>query len=73
PGLCGRLDPVRHNSGEAERYELFADNISINDQPDQPYPFTLGQPLMLEDAQGDRAVVTIVSLIGRSSLVRFEK
>lgn len=73
PGLSGRLNPIRDRGGETDRYYLYADNISINDQPDQPYPFTPGQPLRLEDAQGNRAVVTIVSLIGRSSLVRFEQ
>jgi hypothetical protein len=73
PGLTGRLNPIRDIAGESDRYYLYADNISINDQAHQPYPFTPGQALTLEDAVGTRASVTIVSLIGRSSLVRFEQ
>lgn len=73
PGLHGRLNPLRGGAGGADRYYLYADNISINDQPYQPYDFTPGCPLGLEDARGARALVTIVSLIGRSSLVRFEQ
>ena len=73
PGLAGRLAPIRDTAGQADRYHLYADNISINDQADQPYHFTPGEPLMLEDANGARVIVTIVRLIGRSSLVRFER
>lgn len=73
PGISGRLNPVRDTGGQVDRYYLYADNISINDQSHQPYPFDLGQPLTLEDALGSRAVITIISVIGRSSLVRFER
>lgn len=73
PGLAGRLNPIRDRAGSADRYYLYADNISINDQPQQPYYFTLGQPFKLEDAQGARAAVTVVEIIGRSSLLRFER
>jgi len=69
PVLTGRLNPIRDTS---DRYYLYADNTAINDDPHQPYRFTPGQPLALEDATGGRAVVTIVSIIGRSSLIRFE-
>lgn len=72
PGLTGRLNPIRDGGGPTDRYYLYADNIAINDQPYQPYPFTPGMPLTLEDAQGMRVVVTIIDLVGRSSLVRFE-
>lgn len=73
PGVTGRLSPIRDSAGGVDRYYLYADNISIDDQPEQPYYFTPGQPLALEDAQGNRAVVTIVELIGRSSLIRFQR
>lgn len=69
PGLSGRLNPIRDTQ---DRCYLYADNISVNDQPTQPYHFSPGQPLELEDAQGERVLVTIVEIIGRSSLVRFE-
>jgi hypothetical protein len=73
PGLNGRLNPVRDRAGLADRYYLYADNISINNQPYQPHAFRPGEGLALEDAHGSRVVVTIVSVIGRSSLVRFEQ
>ena len=73
PGLAGRLSPIRDIVDEADRFYLYADNISVNDQPYQPFYFTRGQPVLLEDAQGVRAVVTIVELIGRSSLMRLEQ
>jgi hypothetical protein len=73
PGLTGRLNPIRDGVGETDRHYLYADNISINNQSHQPCPFAPGQPLALEDAQGARAIVTILSVIGRSSLIRFER
>lgn len=70
PGLSGRLNPKRDTF---DRLYLYADNIAINDHPSQPQDFQLGEPLGLEDAQGNRAIITIIELIGRSSLIRFEK
>lgn len=70
PGLEGRINPIRDAS---KRLYVYADNIAINDSPDQPQVFQLGEPLGLEDAQGARVVATIVEVIGRSCLIRFEK
>jgi hypothetical protein len=70
PGLSGRLNPIRDTS---DNLHLYADNIAINDHPGQPQDFRLGEPLGLEDAQGSRAIITIIEVIGRSCLVRFEK
>ncbi|MGV8977248.1 MAG: TIR domain-containing protein [Cellulomonas sp.] len=69
PVLSGRLNPIRDAD---DRHYLYADNIAINDDPHQPYYFTPGHPLGLEDASGARATVTVVSTIGRSSLIRFD-
>ena len=70
PGLSGRLNPIRDTS---DRLFLYADNIAINNHPSQPQHFRLGEPLGLEDAHGSRAIVTIIEVIGQSSLIRFEK
>jgi len=70
PGLSGRLNSNRDSSN---RLYLYADNIAINDHPSQPQDFRLGEPLGLEDAQGNRVIVTIIEIIGRSSLIRFER
>lgn len=70
PGLDGRLNPIRDTSN---RLYLYADNIAIDDAASQPRTFELGQPLALEDAHGARVVLTIIDVIGRSSLLRFER
>jgi len=68
--LTGRLNPIRDG---VERCYLYADNISINNGAHQPHPYIPGVPLALEDAGGRRLVVTILSTIGRSSLLRYER
>ena len=68
PGLEGRLNPIRDSR---DRLLLYADNIAIDDDPRQPRRFQLGQPMVLEDSGGARRVVTIVEVIGRSSLLIF--
>ncbi len=70
PGLIGRLDPIRDPQ---DRYYLYADNISINEDAHQPHHFTVGVPLALEDASGQRMVVTVLAVIGRTSLLRYER
>ena len=51
PELSGRINPIRDT---LDRLYLYADNIAINDHPSQPQDFRLGEPLGLEDAQGNR-------------------
>lgn len=70
PGLDGRLNPIRDTSN---RLYLYADNISINDSPGQPSTFQLGQPIGLEDAHGSRLLVTVIEIIGWTSLLRYER
>lgn len=70
PGLSGRINPVRDT---LDRLYLYSDNVAINDDPSQPHEFRLGEPVGLEDAQGNRVIVTIIGIIGRSSLIRFER
>lgn len=70
PGLMGRLNPIRDTG---DRCYVYADNISINDESHQPHQYDPGVPLALEDAVGQRLVVTILATIGRSSLLRYER
>lgn len=70
PGLGGSLNPIRDTSN---RYYLYADNMSINDQPTQPYHFTPGQPLTMENSNGYRAIVTVLGIIGRTSLLQYDE
>ncbi|MCY3631070.1 MAG: hypothetical protein OXH29_00160 [bacterium] len=69
PGLSGRLNPILDRQN---RTYVYADNISVNDGAQQPVPFTLHQPLLMEDANGNSFQVTVVHIIGRSSLIEYE-
>ena len=68
PGLHGQLNPIRDTS---DRTYLYADNIAIEEGRQQPVPFRLGKPLKLTDASGTEMSVTIMDIIGRSSLVEY--
>ena len=68
PGLIGRLNPIldSHN-----RSYLYAYNISINEGETQPVYFAFGEDLRLTDADGRKALVRIVLVEGRSSLLEY--
>ena len=68
PGLRGRLNPIRDTS---DRTYLYADNIAVDGGRQQPVHFRLGRPMRLTDASGFELSVTIVDIIGRSSLVEY--
>ena len=68
PGLRGRLNPIRDTS---DRTYLYADNIAIDGGRQQPVHFRLGKPMRLTDASGFELSVTIVDIIGRSSLLDY--
>ncbi len=68
PGLRGRLNPIRDTS---DRTYLYADNIAIDGGRQQPVHFRIGKPMRLTDASGFELSVTIVDIIGRSSLLDY--
>lgn len=68
PGLSGRLEPILDTSN---RTYLYADNIAIDEGRQQPVTFRLGKPLRLTDAHGAELMVTIVDILGRSSLLEY--
>ncbi len=69
PGLRGRLNPIRDTS---DRTYLYADNIAIDEGRQQPVPFRPGKPMRLTDAHGAELSVTIVDILGRSSLIEYQ-
>jgi len=69
PGLRGRLNPKRDTS---DRTYLYADNIAIDEGRQQPVPFRPGKPVRLTDAHGAELSVTIVDILGRSSLIEYQ-
>ena len=68
PGLEGRLEPILDAS---ERTYLYADNIAIEDGLKQPVNFRLGKPLKLTDAFGTELSLTVLAIIGRSTLAEY--
>ena len=69
PGLRGRLNPVRD---DMDRTYLYADNIAIDEGRQQPVSFRLGKPMRLIDARGAQLSVTIVDILGRSTLLEYQ-
>ncbi len=68
PSLRGRLSPIRDTY---DRTYLYADNIAINEGQQQPVSFRPGKPIRLTDAYGSDLSVTIVDILGRSSLIEY--
>ena len=69
PGLRGRLNPILDTSN---RTYLYADNIAVEDGRQQPVTFRVGKPFRLTDAHGAEMSVTIVDIVGRSSLLEYQ-
>jgi hypothetical protein len=70
PVIVGRLNPV---GNESSRAALYADNVAIDGGKNQPVPIEIGKPLLLTDSSNQSAKVTFVSIVGRSSLVEYER
>ena len=70
PVLRGRLNPILDN---LDRSCIYADNIAINGGLQQPVHFEFGEELRLSDAEGQDALVRIVSIVGRAALVQYRR
>ncbi len=68
PGLSGRLNPIRD---ELDRTYLYASNVAINEGQPQPVHFVPGEDLRLTDPKGNRLLVRIAAIVGRSVLVEY--
>ncbi len=68
PGLLGRLNPIRDTSDQTY---IYADNIAVNEGKQQPVAFVPGKPIRLTDSRGAELSVTIIDIIGRSSLIEY--
>ncbi len=70
PGLTGRLNPIRDTS---DRTYLYASNVAIEQGRQQPVPFRIRKPITLTDAHGSELLMTIVSIIGQTSLIEYRQ
>jgi hypothetical protein len=68
PGLDGRLNPILDEQG---RTYLYAQNIAIEGGKAQPAPFTVGRPFNVKDSHGHEFQLTIIDIVGSSSLVEY--
>ena len=68
PVVEGRLNPIRDTH---DRTYLYASNIAIDQGKQQPVHFALGEDLLLIDADGSKAIVRIVDVVGRSALLEY--
>ena len=68
PGLRGLLNPIRDTT---DRTYLYADNIAIDEGRQQPVPFRPGKPIRLTDAYGAELSVTILDILGQSTLIEY--
>jgi hypothetical protein len=70
PGLDGRLNPILDAQ---DRTYIYADNIAVEGGKRQPVNFTTGRPFQAEDVQGNSFEITVVIIIGRSSLIEYRR
>jgi len=69
PYISGRLNPILDT---LNRTYLYADNISINQGLQQPVHFAFNEELLLTDADGREAVLLVVDIVGRSTLLQYQ-
>lgn len=70
PGLDGRLNPIRDS---LSRHYIYGDNLSFEDQPDQPFRFTVEEPFSIADAKGNAFSVRVLAILGRTSLLEYRR
>jgi hypothetical protein len=65
-GFKGQFSPIHDTS---DRLYVYAKNVSIENGQPQPVPFERGQPLHIEDANGQERQLTFVDVIGDVFLI----
>ncbi|MBN7411159.1 TIR domain-containing protein [Mycobacteroides abscessus] len=75
PGFKPRMSPIGdyHNTeGIPRRTYMYLTNGSINGSVSRPGYFTVGEPMMLEDSEGNQVRATCVAFVGSSTLWEYE-
>lgn len=70
PGLNGRLNPIFDSSN---RKYFYADNIAIDNGKQQPVPFSLNEPIQVEDSQGVIMNLIFRLIQGRTAVIDYVK
>ena len=75
PGFGPRLNP-HGGSHDADGLRahggMYVDNGSVDGLAQQPFRFTVGRPMLLEDSHGKQVRATCVGFVGRSTLWEYE-
>lgn len=69
PGLMGMLNPILDT---LNRTYIYGSNLAIKGGKQQPVSFARNEPFEIEDNRGHHFRMTIVEIIGSSSLIDFE-
>jgi hypothetical protein len=75
PGFGPRLNPhgSSHDAdGVGARGGMYVDNGSVDGKAQQPFYFTVGHPMLLEDSHGKQVRATCAGFVGRSTLWEYE-
>ena len=75
PGFGPRLNPHggSHDAdGVRARGSMYVDNGSVDGLAQQPFRFTVGHPMMLEDSHGRQVRATCVGFVGQSTLWEYD-
>ncbi len=67
PGFAPTIEPIGDNhdaEGIPRRTYMYVTNGSLNGSPAQPAYFTVGQPMMLEDSNGNQVRAICVGFVG---------
>ena len=70
PGMSGRLNPILDT---LNRTYVYATNIAIDGGQQQPVEFVRGNAMRMQDADGNEFQVSVVEIIGSSSLIEYRR
>jgi hypothetical protein len=70
PGLEGSMNPILD---PFERTYVYGDNLSFEGSPHQPFAFRVNKPFKVTDAHRNRFELTVLGIIGRTSLLDFRR
>lgn len=68
PSFSGRLNPIRDAQ---KRNYIYGNNISFEESADQPFHFSIDRSFVAEDAYGARVRLTVLAIVGQTSLLRY--
>jgi hypothetical protein len=75
PGFRPRLNPIgggRNAEAVPSGVYMYVTNGSVDGRAEQPFIFSVGKPMLLEDSEGHQVRATCVGFVGQSTLWEYE-